>query len=326
MAANAAVLFSAKCIADNKNYLYICVQKHGLNIIIHIFGAMNHTIEPNLFNEFCNNFATNVENFLEIDNSNGSLSTSNTNTISSNTISNEDEKLQLSTESSPSISVLNILDSSFPNYQLHSLNQFYDCKHNENYATYGGSSNQNFESSLQPFENLFPSTIALSKQVKDTNKDYKYTSIIQQGSKNKLVGNIYHYSENSPSKYKKIGHLKLKKNVLNCYLISKSIKSSINKELKLEELYERELNSGKMQYIKGRIKKRRNPIADELIWEPLSLFTAFTNFKTSHFENTDYFENIPKTSCVGKINMRMKRAWVRGPNKERLEKKKRLSF
>lgn len=47
-----------------------------------------------------------------------------------------------------------------------------------------------------------------------------------------------------------------------------------------------------------------------LLWKPLSIYSAFTADKFKTIDN-----NVPSTSCFGKINMRNKRAWSRSPNR-----------
>lgn len=61
------------------------------------------------------------------------------------------------------------------------------------------------------------------------------------------------------------------------------------------------------------LKSHRKRENGNLDWKPLSVFTAYTNIKVM---DAQALENIPQSSCFGKINMREKRAWARGPNKK----------
>ncbi|CAN3353973.1 hypothetical protein DICA4_B00782 [Diutina catenulata] len=64
-------------------------------------------------------------------------------------------------------------------------------------------------------------------------------------------------------------------------------------------------------------KRRRSPMTDELVWEPQALFSAFTDCKPKDLKGDNgFFKQIPVVSCFGKINMRQRRAWSRGPNKK----------
>lgn len=62
-------------------------------------------------------------------------------------------------------------------------------------------------------------------------------------------------------------------------------------------------------------RRRRKPDHDVPVWEPLSMFSVFTEVDTDGLEKTDYALKIPHTSCFGKINMRAKGAWSRSAKK-----------
>lgn len=56
-------------------------------------------------------------------------------------------------------------------------------------------------------------------------------------------------------------------------------------------------------------------------WKPVSLYVAaFTNVKPPIKLNAQYFLAVPYSSCFGRINMRIKRAWKRRQNKNRNSK------
>lgn len=71
-------------------------------------------------------------------------------------------------------------------------------------------------------------------------------------------------------------------------------------------------------------KKRRNP-ATLCEWKPESVFKTFVDSKPPFFDKTDYQDRIPKTSCFGKINMRVPKAWSRGPNRPKRSRNQKAS-
>ncbi|KAK6454552.1 uncharacterized protein RJT20DRAFT_130705 [Scheffersomyces xylosifermentans] len=87
------------------------------------------------------------------------------------------------------------------------------------------------------------------------------------------------------------------------------------------------------RYLSETVYQRRLRIANEIhkrdysrlssSWYPLSIYKAYTNIKTD-LDNTDYHKFVPRKSCFGKINMRSKRAWPRGPKRECAEESEHL--
>lgn len=135
------------------------------------------------------------------------------------------------------------------------------------------------------------------------------------------VGRIYRYPNNSGRKFD-IGALKL---VSNGYKRARVISASVNKTIDDEfefksRFYDfRKRQTTELETPNAKIRKRNNHTTDEVEWKPLSIFTVYTNFKPESIDDTDYFENIPMSSCFGRLNMRVKRAWTRGPNKVKLK-------
>ena len=140
------------------------------------------------------------------------------------------------------------------------------------------------------------------------------------------VGRIFRYPDNSNQIFN-IGTLKLASNSYKeAKVVSASVNKTIDDEFELKSKYFRSSNNSlkrrqktQPEEIRSKIRKRNNPTTDEVEWKPLSIFTVYTNFKPEAIDDTDYFENIPQTSCFGRLNMRVKRAWTRGPNKAKLK-------
>lgn len=140
------------------------------------------------------------------------------------------------------------------------------------------------------------------------------------------VGRIFRYPDNSNQIFN-IGTLKLASNSYKeAKVVSASVNKTIDDEFELKSKYFRSFNNSlkrrqksQPEEIRSKIRKRNNPTTDEVEWKPLSIFTVYTNFKPEAIDDTDYFENIPQTSCFGRLNMRVKRAWTRGPNKVKLK-------
>lgn len=122
----------------------------------------------------------------------------------------------------------------------------------------------------------------------------KYT---ENGEK---VGTIYFYQQGTYPVA--IGKLTLNDlGQLNPFIVHHQICQTIEDEFN-KELFSL-LDNGEKQNPKG-----------SLNWQPLSIYSAYTNIKN---QDLSCLENIPHTSCFGKINMRVKRAWARLPNKKK---------
>lgn len=144
------------------------------------------------------------------------------------------------------------------------------------------------------------------------------------------TGKIYVYSIGNEKPFSDLGSLRLHNtSCMNPKTVLKSVKKTIDDEFKVHSKYVTDFESQKNRKTVTPPKsppkkqhKRNNPGADLVEWKPLSIFTAYTDIKSEAIENTDYFDNIPSSSCFGRLNMRVKRAWTRGPNKNKTKKKK----
>lgn len=147
------------------------------------------------------------------------------------------------------------------------------------------------------------------------------------------TGKIYVYSMGTEKPFSNLGSLRLHNpSCMNPKTVLKSVKKTIDDEFKVHSKYVTDFKSQKNRKTITQPKsppkkqhKRNNPGSNLVEWKPLSIFTAYTDIKSEAIENTDYFDNIPSSSCFGRLNMRVKRAWTRGPNKNKTKKKK-LSF
>lgn len=64
--------------------------------------------------------------------------------------------------------------------------------------------------------------------------------------------------------------------------------------------------------LRPKLKHTDNQLHNAPSWRPVSLYVAaFTNVKPPIKLNAQYFVSVPYTSCFGRINMRIKRAWKR---------------
>lgn len=96
----------------------------------------------------------------------------------------------------------------------------------------------------------------------------------------------------------------------NPYLVHRLVMKTIHMEFAIEDQY----TSGASQRSHLiRIRKRRKP--QECEWKPESVYKSYVECKPPFFEKSDYQDFIPKSSCFGKINMRIPKAWTRKPNK-----------
>lgn len=131
------------------------------------------------------------------------------------------------------------------------------------------------------------------------------------------AGKIYRYPDDD-HKCIEIGDLKLSpRSYMRPQDTSRAVDKSIKEEL---ELYSKYIEMAKVKNPRKRTKffdntKIKKNKRSRMEWKPLSVFTIYTSAKSDMIEETDFLENIPYTSCFGRINFRMKRAWSRGPNK-----------
>lgn len=90
-----------------------------------------------------------------------------------------------------------------------------------------------------------------------------------------------------------------------------AIRNTIKDEFELEDKYHRLSRRGRQAL--PRDKRRRNSMECE--WKPESVYKTYVDCKPAFFEKSDYQDHIPASSCFGKINMRIPKAWSRGPNR-----------
>lgn len=141
-------------------------------------------------------------------------------------------------------------------------------------------------------------------------------SPVRLSTKNTIRSNIYKWTNNFSETLSSLNTLDLEVEKLNPDVISKSVSLTICKELDLHDQYLKTLSIGQFLGHSHKRRKRRNPQYDNLEWLPVSLFqAAYTNIKNNYLDKTDYQYRIPRVSCFGKVNMRVKRAWTRSANK-----------
>lgn len=100
----------------------------------------------------------------------------------------------------------------------------------------------------------------------------------------------------------------------------KLIRKLIRDEFRLEDRYRQDIRDG--GHYSPRDKRRRNPLECE--WKPESVYKTYGDCKPEFFDKSDYQDNIPYSSCFGKINMRTPKAWSRGPNKPKRKRRQSL--
>lgn len=95
--------------------------------------------------------------------------------------------------------------------------------------------------------------------------------------------------------------------------VSKGVQQSLEAEFRFEDAFLR--GTSHVQSAPPS-RRRRKAQEYELKWEPMLVYhAAYTNINVSHLGKSTYSMFLPKLSCFGKINMRMKRAWTRKPNR-----------
>lgn len=89
------------------------------------------------------------------------------------------------------------------------------------------------------------------------------------------------------------------------------VRETVRREFAMEDRYRRRIaSSGKTR---PRDRKRRD--TSDFEWKPESVYKTFVDCKPVFFDKTSYQNHVPRSSCFGKINMRIPKAWTRGPNK-----------
>lgn len=91
---------------------------------------------------------------------------------------------------------------------------------------------------------------------------------------------------------------------------SSHVLRTVQREFRLEDQYRASIYGKKpAPRKKWRAPHRRSE------WRPESVYKTYVELKPSFFDRSDYQDNIPSGSCFGKINMRVPKAWTRGPNR-----------
>lgn len=172
---------------------------------------------------------------------------------------------------------------------------------------------------------LTPTSSANYQEIREHSNRTSSSSEYPMKQKND-VGLIYQYQNDDSSKYFKLGRLNLlKRGFGDAQKNSTDVNQTIDEEFKLYSLYI--LPSTRRRKQKRTVTDReessrqikKNTYLKKVAWKPLSIFTVYTNIKAQFLERTDYFERIPPSSCFGRLNMRVKRAWSRTSFKEKLK-------
>lgn len=108
---------------------------------------------------------------------------------------------------------------------------------------------------------------------------------------------------------------------LNSLHIHCAIRNTIKHEFQIEDNYHQLTRRGLLAL--PRDKRRRNPTVCE--WKPESVYKTYVDCKPVFFEKSDYQDHIPSSSCFGKINMRIPKAWIRGPNRPKRRRVRRAN-
>lgn len=103
------------------------------------------------------------------------------------------------------------------------------------------------------------------------------------------------------------GFLNLNINCLNPKKNSQLVKKTVTKE------FECQVENFSDYHGIESFKKKKKKIKND--WKPLSIFTAYTSVKQNSLKKKNSLHHIPYCSCFGKVNMRVKRAWLRNKNK-----------
>lgn len=101
----------------------------------------------------------------------------------------------------------------------------------------------------------------------------------------------------------------------NARTVHRLVRRTVQLEFEMEDRYRLSL----MSLLPPKPKRRRSS-ERECEWKPESVYKTFVDCKPDFFEKSNYQDHIPECSCFGKINMRIPKAWSRGPNKPKRQK------
>lgn len=91
---------------------------------------------------------------------------------------------------------------------------------------------------------------------------------------------------------------------------------TVRREFAVEDRYRRRI--ARVGGTRERVRRRRD--LTDYLWKPESVYKTFVDCKPFFFDKTSYQDHIPTSLCFGKINMRIPKAWTRGPNKPKRRK------
>lgn len=91
---------------------------------------------------------------------------------------------------------------------------------------------------------------------------------------------------------------------------------TVRREFAVEDRYRRRI--ARAGYARERVRRRRD--LSDYEWKPESVYKTYVDCKPHFFDKTSYQDYIPRSLCFGKINMRIPKAWTRGPNKPKRQK------
>ncbi|KAF3986549.1 hypothetical protein FT663_00380 [Candidozyma haemuli var. vulneris] len=100
--------------------------------------------------------------------------------------------------------------------------------------------------------------------------------------------------------------------------------ATVKKEFAAEDAFRSQFSRGRRrrpsdeEYVdQTRLNKRRKSQGSGCEWRPESVYKTYVDCKPDFFDRSDYQELVPESSCFGKINMRIPKAWTRGPNRKK---------
>lgn len=105
------------------------------------------------------------------------------------------------------------------------------------------------------------------------------------------------------------GYMEFHSNLLSAYKTHQLVRESVTREFQMEEWFKFSPPASR----KSKTKKRRHPHDCE--WKPESVYKTFVDCKPDYFDRSNYQDFVPRSLCFGKINMRIPKAWSRGPNR-----------
>lgn len=94
------------------------------------------------------------------------------------------------------------------------------------------------------------------------------------------------------------------------YVVHLRVIATYKKELE----YETRFQNGQFD-LEDRPSRKRRRKPNEVDWKPESIFRSYVDCKPMDIQRSSYPDNVPMSSCFGRINMRGAKAWSRQPNK-----------